>query len=267
MASNMDLIFTKFREKIMKEFHVDDYRKTKQMHRWHKGKNGWIYYKNSIPDKSDIIEIIEKIANDCKIPKWSYKQPVHESERFEINYRALNNDQNKEPYVERYITAQNGKRMCNQWCVGKPKESVDLVYLDEDDKYILIELKLNESNYTPPFALVEIIKNYYLAKKFRIKALGLNELPIKKLALLSTKNFYKKYYDYSKRNNFDNINEFYKTIEILKNKYKIDFCLYCLDIDETKLINKIKDKENCSKVKFKKWVELKNLKDWDKLCD
>lgn len=153
-------------------------------------KIGW---KNYAENNNNSTNIIEKIKDNTEVcTDWKYKKPVHDKKRMKINpdvAKKLGNkgEKNREVYVERYI-AQHDENMCNQWCVGaNSKESIDLVY-KKGDSYTLIELKVSGLNdkgtYTPPFALVEIIKNYYLAKKFseNVKV----NVKINELAILST---------------------------------------------------------------------------------
>lgn len=231
--------------------------------RWVNTKKGWQNY------KSGKIDLILKHINEKSIEaksKWSFPKPVHDENRFEINHEVSEKlgekgERNREVYVERYITKHNGNEMCNQWCVGaNSKESIDLVY-DNNGEYTLIELKVSglkdEGTYTPPFALVEIIKNYFLAKKF-YKEKNKKEIVVKELRILSTVDFYNKY-----KHDAESVEAFMDDIEDLNSRKCIpEVKLYYLDIDESVLVEKVKNDEFTEKIKFDKWKEIKDKNDW-----
>lgn len=229
--------------------------------RWLNTKIGWQYYAQHSPQNIvDKLGLIEKEARSCS--NWQYKEPVHEEKRMRINPEVAINlgkrgEQNREVYVERYI-AKHDINMCNQWCVGaNSKESIDLVYKN-GDSYTLIELKVSgyegKGTYTPPFALIEVIKNYYLAKKFN------KNIKVKELAILSTKNFYAKF---AKDKN--SINKFLSDKEKLSSKIGKPINLYYLDIDESKLIENLKKDKSIPEISFKNWSKNKinTIKDWE----
>lgn len=226
--------------------------------RWLNTKIGWQNYLEYSPNP--ITQILDVIKSNTNYSEWSYKEPIHDANRMTIKSDVVQNmgkkgEQNREVYVERYI-AQHDENMCNQWCVGaNSKESIDLIYKNNDHTYTLIELKVSglEDNgkYTPPFALIEIIKNYYLAQKFN------KNVKIKELAILSTKNFYAKFAD-----DKSSIEKFLQDKKLLSSKLNLPINFYYLNIDESVLVENLKNNKKIPEISKDNWKTIETLQNW-----
>ena len=222
---------------------------------------------------TDIIKSIQEILKDCCYPKPNY--PLHKESRYRITpdrLSAIQSGKKGEEAVERYIMTANGDELCNQWNVGKRKECVDLVYVNENNEYSLIELKIARQDSEPDsplLAFFESIKNYCLVKNLNKK---FNEhFKVNELIILAPKTYYEKLVKTDKKM----FEEFLNFIEYYNNKYKIKIRILYIDICEDYLIKNIIKHEKhrlegkfirclpC--VKLENWKEI-NKKNWNILC-
>lgn len=242
------------------------------------------YFNNVINNciNLDFVKKIHKIIGY----EICYKEPhypLHVERRYRITQdrlKALKNEQNKcykgarENAVERYIMSANGDELCNQWPVGKRQECVDLVYINEDDKYSLIELKIARKSDAKPdsplLAFVESIKNYCLVEN--MNKVYCKDFKIAELIILATKTYYQKFITNDKKK-FEIFIDMVKTFNKNNN---INFKLFYIDVDEEDLISEIifhednKNKEihkRClSCVKKENWGEI-NENNWEFICN
>lgn len=228
-----------------------------------------------------LIEDISKKTKELCYPIPHY--PLHQEKRYRITparLKAICQEQEKnskgarEEAVERYIMKANGDELCNQWPVGNQKECVDLVYINENNEYSLIELKIARKDETkadsPLYAFIESIKNYCLVQNMNKK--HHKNFKINELIILATKTYFEKIYK------FDNekFGNFISLIENFNKNNNIIFKLFYIDIEEEILMENIIKHENLENedkhircipcVKKGNWKEIDN-NNWDKLCN
>ena len=146
--------------------------------RWMDSKSGWNNLKNQDPENIAklIINQLETsiIDNEEVIPNHKYEKKQNDG--FTLVKLKDNDNKEIEPWrkeeaLERIIVysqieAESSIKLVNQINVGKSKESIDLGVIDDADKLTeIIELKHDAGGGTPLFAVIEILKNYFLIKK------------------------------------------------------------------------------------------------------
>jgi hypothetical protein len=64
-----------------------------------------------------------------------------------------------EEALERFIVVSNGDNFFGQIPIGGGKESIDIGIKESDTKFVFVELKPWESQNSPLYAIIEILKN------------------------------------------------------------------------------------------------------------
>ena len=208
-------------DKIIKcLYDVEKPNQRKSKNRWIDTKPGWKNYKHN-EEKERIINI-DKFMKDISIQNSATEKPY---KLYPLIKNETIDDGNTSPekIIEKNIVKLYGnKNIFNQWRVGQPSESIDLI-CKNDNQIVLIELKAKcETWNTPCYALVEIIKDFCLLKKHNYADIA----KINELCLLAPIDYYEKYFKTHKYH-IENAEEFFNTIEFFNsnNIYNIKFTM------------------------------------------
>ena len=204
---------------------------------------GWQNYQHSEVS----INKLSKIINDCCISAIPRPNMMI---RKNLIFSVIERDKTysvwrKEEALERIITLINDKAgIYNQFPLNKnnSKENIDLIKETNSMIKSLIELKFDQGGGTPLFALVEIIKNLILFRKYFAEDSTVESL------LIVAPEFY---YNYYSRNS--NFTDFMNSIDLLSNKYKTSILFKKIKITNPSFLDDSLSKLNKSaKIEWKK---------------
>ena len=181
---------------------------------------------NKLADK--IIKLMESLKSDINNNKINLRQ------RFEftiVNQDNFNIWRNEEA-LERAIVVNNKEIYFNQINLKKgSKENIDLIKID-DNELTIYELKAENGKDTPLFALIELLKNYYLFKNSQIDDERVINKTIK-LSILAPKEYYD---NFSKNKLFL---KFRELCTIIQDELDIDILIQEVSINSDDIKNKI----------------------------
>jgi len=151
-----------------------------------------------------------------------------------------------EEALERFIIVSNNQEnCCNQFPIGGGKESIDIAILNDQKRHEFIELESWDSEDTPIYAIVEILKNhfeYQIIKKEKIKHhekfTCFNEVD---LVVLAPRAYYKKYNLINKETALpenNNLQLLKKVLNDLSSEFEINISLMVLPLEKQTFIEK-----------------------------
>jgi len=148
------------------------------------------FYQLSKMSNNEIDEMIDEIVKmieEHTEPNESYSNENKIRKTLEFTIVETDNSLKigrEEEAIERMIVC-GGSRYCNQYNFNE-NEKADLILIDNNENILeMIELKQENSSDSPLYALVEIIKNFYLSKKLKT---------IKELSILAPKKYFDNFF-------------------------------------------------------------------------
>jgi len=134
-----------------------------------------------------------------------------------------------EEALERFIVASNGDGFYNQIPIGGGKESIDIGIRESESKFVFVELKSWDSQNSPLYAIIEILKNlveYRVIIKQNLEEVPQwNEVELVILAPLQ-------YYQNWKLKDVSNRAVLMKTVTELCHQFQTRISFMALDIEE-----------------------------------
>jgi len=185
-------------------------------------------------DDMDLKELADKIIKLTESLKSDIQNKINLRQRFEFTIVHKDNFSiwRNEEALERAIVAKNKEIYFNQINLKKgSKENIDLIKID-DKELTIYELKAENGKDTPLFALIELLKNYYLFKNSQIDDERVINKTIK-LSILAPK----EYYDNFSKNKL--LVKFIELCTIIQNELGIDILIQEVAINSNDIKNKI----------------------------
>jgi len=169
---------------------------------------------NSIADVGEKLINVDNVIEKIK----EYQQTItYTNENLDRDdYNFTHSDRNKETSIERFISAF--KTEYSHQYPFEGKEQIDLIVKDENNNIKeIIELKHEDGGDSPLYALIEIVKNYYLLKnKYNHN--------IEELTILAPKEYFYKYFEKNYVQDKEKLKkEFFKIVKNFENKLKKEF--------------------------------------------
>ena len=170
----------------------------------------------------------------------------------------------KEEFIERLLTLAN-INLYNQFNIASNKESIDLIQSDSimveaATSLNIIELKEWNSNDTPIYGIIELLKNYLILETdivFRTK--------IKQLSFIAPKAYFEKYKGYE---------GYFSLLDKIRTEFpEIDLNIFYLDVSEQSLYDIIKTTEENEIIKLSDYeneiqgISKLNMENWVKISD
>ena len=175
-----------------------------------------VTHKSFFNSIADVGEKLINVDNVIEKIKEYQKTITYTNENLKRNdYNFTHSDRNKETSIERFISAYD-KNYSHQYPF-EGKEQIDLIRKNAENIEEIIELKHEDGGDSPLYALIEIVKNYYLLKsKYNHN--------VKELTILAPKEYFDTYFKKNYVKDKEKLKkEFFKIVKNFENKLKEEF--------------------------------------------